>query len=1712
MNKERWQQVEEIFNVVVDLPPVERESYLKKSCGEDAALRKDVEKLLKADEQAENFIESPVPMSHITRFFETTVMEAQSEIMSGRIIGQYKLLREIGRGGMGAVFLAERADKEFYQRVAIKLIKRGMDTDFILKRFRNERQILANLNHPNIARLLDGGTTDDGLPYFVMEYIEGKPVTRYCDAKRLTLDERLKLFRQVCAAIVNAHQNLVIHRDIKPGNILVTDGGVLKLLDFGIAKILNPELAHDTIEPTATAVRLMTPEYASPEQVRGEKITPASDQYSLGVLLYELITGHRPYRLKNYLPHEVARVICEEDPDRPSTAISRIEEIVGADKRPEFLTPELVCRNRNTTPETLRSAISKGLDDIVMQALNKDLNKRYESVEEFSADILRYLKGEPVRAARYTPTTDSNETYKPVEVKEQNSIAILPLKVLRLSSIDDTDGSNFLGVGLADALITRLSNIKSLTVRPTASVMKFSGDGADALAAGKELRVNFVLDGRMVQAGERVRVTVQLINIKTQAPQWAAQFDENLTDILSLQDVLSEQVAHEIIKNLSGAELAQLTKRGTDNAEAYEKYLRGRFHWHSYTEDGLAKAIRYFYEAIALDPNFAAAYSGVADYHTWLGMISVLQPTECFLAAKEAATKALELDDKLAEAHASLALVTWAYDWDLEKSGRHFKRAIQLNKNYTQAHEWYTYYLASQGRFDEAVREMKYALDIDPQSPQLHLMMGSVLHSARRFEEGARYIERAAELEPDNYLTLQAFGWLYPPLGKAREALAPCRKALNLSTNSPITILSLAHILIKLGETEEPKELLKRMHALEEHRFVSACNFAVFYAELGDNDKAFEYLNKMIDQREYWSQWLRVGPRFDPMRDDPRFAKVLERVKPLEKDTGAVRSSKTQIINTADEVTDDAVKVDTVEQVVPLAELKKEEKETRVPFYRRFSFPEWIVVTLSAVAFVLIVLHIYSQFRPSAPTGKAQRLTNNPATDMYPRVSPDGNKILFISARDGNSEVYIMNIDGSDVKRLTYNSTFEGFATWFPDGNKILVETASPISSSKNDFWIMNADGSNQTKIPRNEMHSSRPSVSPDGKQIAFASADDGKGPYDFNIWVMNVDGSNIRKLTDYYEFDSDPAWSPDGKQIAFIRATERGAFDIMIMNADGSNQKNITNTREVQETLPAWTPDGKQFAFARSLYDTRNNMEIWVMNVDGSNKRQITNSPEADTDPTWLPDNKRLVFQSKRDGNEEIYLVNTDDSEASGAANNSQQKSIAILPFKTDGNDETEKALSVGLPDALGAKLSEVKQLSVKRVIIINNVVLQEQKGPADIEYVVSGDLKRVGNNLQINARMTHLPDDKVLWAETFDQPFTNIATLQSAIADRILQALTIQLTDREAEQFKKRYTNNNEAYQLYLAGRYHLGKRTHEGIKNAISNFEQAAKLDANFALAYAGLADCYAIWNLYPPSPPDGFTRAKEYATKALALDDALAEAHTTLGFVKFYSERDWDGAEKEFRRAIELNSNYPTAHHWFALMLSAQGRHDEALGEIKQAEDIDAGSLTMKLAHGNMLIYAQRYDEAIQQYQNAILRDEGSLHAYMGLRRAYQLKGQYDEANATLQKERAFTSADEFQSLLSQAETEASTGRKTEASATLKKMLSLPNSAQRQHASMFTIVVIYSLLDDKDKAFKLLEQASKERRTELTMLKVHPQLDNLRSDTRFQELLRIEKLAQ
>ena len=415
MDAQRWQQVRALFESACDMESTERERVLSEACASDPDLREEVESILAGDETAPPLFEAPA-----AQLFPDLLEEPQSASMVGERIGLYELVKHIASGGMGRVYQAVSGDRPNGAKVAIKLIKRWMVTERTRTHFRIEREALEKLDHPNIAKLLESGITGKGHPFLVMEYVEGQPISRYCDTQKLSTHRRLRLFRDVCDAVQYAHQNLIVHRDLKPNNILVTAEGVCKLLDFGIAKMLDPERTTTGRDQTITAGRIMTPQYASPEQIRGEPIATTSDIYTLGVILYELLTGHSPYRPHRRLPHEIERTICEDDPQKPSTAIQRVVETVTADGSSRItLTPELVSRARAEHPDKLRRKLAGDLDAIVLKALRKEPQHRYASVEQFSEDIRRYLTAIPVMARRDTLR------YRTAKLARRNKTAVI---------------------------------------------------------------------------------------------------------------------------------------------------------------------------------------------------------------------------------------------------------------------------------------------------------------------------------------------------------------------------------------------------------------------------------------------------------------------------------------------------------------------------------------------------------------------------------------------------------------------------------------------------------------------------------------------------------------------------------------------------------------------------------------------------------------------------------------------------------------------------------------------------------------------------------------------------------------------------------------------------------------------------------------------------------------------------------------------------------------------------------------------------------------------------------------------------------------------------------------------------------------------------------------------------------------------------------------
>jgi eukaryotic-like serine/threonine-protein kinase len=1199
---ENWKKVEDLFELALQRPPEERQAFVEAESKGDEALRNQVQTLLLSLERAGGFMEASAFGVSLS---DTMIEETPSVI--GRRIGSYRIVKEIGRGGMGSVYLATRADDEFQKQVAIKLIKRGMDTDFIVKRFRNERQILATLDHPHIARLLDGGSTEDGLPYFVMEYVEGEPLYSYCENKRLAIVERLKLFRKVCSAVQYAHQNLIIHRDLKPSNVLVTDEGTPKLLDFGIAKLLNPDLAYHPLDPTTAAMRLMTPEYASPEQVRGEKLTAGSDVYALGIILYELLTDHRPYRLKNHSAQELAHVICEEEPQLPSVVVNIIEVFGGIEgEEPIEITPTSVAKARRTTPEQLKRELAGSLDNITLKALQKDVANRYASAEDFSEDIGRFLEGHPISAPSYFPQMRQMALTAAEPITSNRSIAVLPFQVLRV----EQKGEEFLGMGLSDAIITKLSNIQRIIVRPTSAVIKYFDGTHNVLAAGQELNVGYVLDGRIQRAGDRIRVTVQLISIRDGQPVWAAKFDENYTDIFAVEDSISEQVAHALVPQLSGEERELLLRRETENASAYQAYLKGRYLWNRFTPEDFAKAAEQFREAIALDPNYAQAHVGIADYYNWAAIFGMGPPDSNFPQAKQAAIRALEIDETLAEAHAALAFTNLCYDWEWFAAEQRFRRSIELNNNYGPAHQWYSNLLAAQGRFDEAIAEIKRALEINPLSLMDRSITGWTYYHARQYERAEQELKAALEIDRNFSNCHLMLGFVYERMGRYSEAIAEAKIAQDMMAGSVIPLWVLGYAFASAGKHEEAREKLEQLKNRAQRTYVSPYFVALLHTGLGEYEQAFQWLDRAVESRDEWLLWLGTEPKLDPLRSDARFDELLEKVGLKAEQISHVLSHTTGSTFEFVSSTGGNARSRTGELPAPslsdaVVAFHKDHKRERAWFAGIA-----VGLTLAVVGFFAY----YKFFRRTPVLARFQTVQIEKLTAFGNiadvSLSPDGKYLAYVMEEAGKQGLWVRQTAIANSTRIVAPTgvTYRG-VTFSPDGNYIYYVFAEP-DAKDGTLARVPAFGGSVRELKKDV--DSPISLSPDSKRIAFIRSNPEKG--EDVLFTATEDGSSETpissiKFPQHFSLRSAPAWSPDGKQIALVSevADEAGFYSkLSTFNVDSKSEKVISSRRWLEMDDIGWVPDGSGLIVS-AQDNTSPFYHLWFVDPVRNQDRKIT-------------------------------------------------------------------------------------------------------------------------------------------------------------------------------------------------------------------------------------------------------------------------------------------------------------------------------------------------------------------------------------------------------------------------------------------------------------------------------------------------------------------------
>ena len=918
MKPERWQQLDQLFHSALQLEPRERSAFLDEVCAGDEALRKQVEALLAAHEEAGSFIESPA-MEVEARGVAADQGGAKTELPVGETVSHYRIISLLGSGGMGDVYLAQ--DTILNRQVALKLLPEYFTRDRDrLRRFQQEARAASALNHPNIITIYEIGQVDER-HFIATEFIDGATLRqnffgegRHTSGKPLRLREVLDIAIQTADALAAAHEAAIVHRDIKPENIMVRRrDGYVKVLDFGLAKLTQgPEVPVDPEGPTRTQVKtdagvvMGTARYMSPEQARAEKVDARTDIWSLGVVLYEMVGGCAPFERST--PSEVIALILEREP------------------------PPLARYARDVPPE---------LERIVIKALTKDREERYQTAKDLLVDLRRLRQRLEVEAeiARTSQPGENNEegavassseetaaatarvatvatgdaavahstssaAYLVKEIKLHNRGALIILAVLIASIIgvyfaysryaggtgagtirsvavlpfenktNDPD-SEYLSDGISESLINSLSQLPGMKVIARNSSFKYKNKEVDLQEVASTLGVDAILTGRVTQRGDNLVISAELVNARDKTQLWGEQYNRKATDVFQVQSDISRDIAQKLRLRLTAAGQQQLARQEKVNPQAYELLLRGQFFGRKNGPENHKKAVQYYQQAINVDPTYALAYASLSSTYVILCWTSILDPKEFMPKAEAAAQKSLELDEGLPDGHYALANLKRSV-WDWATAEHEYKRAIELDPNLAAAHNFYSLYLMTVGRYDEAVAEAKLARELDPLYIRANVQVGNVLGAARRYDEAMESVKKTLELDPNFSPTHSLLGYIYTGKEMYAEAIAEFQKSIQLRGEDPTGLIYLGAAYAKAGERGKAQEILKRLQTTRE--YVSPTELSILYVALGKREEAFASLEKAYAVHDLQLGNIRVDASYDSLREDPRFKDLMRRV------------------------------------------------------------------------------------------------------------------------------------------------------------------------------------------------------------------------------------------------------------------------------------------------------------------------------------------------------------------------------------------------------------------------------------------------------------------------------------------------------------------------------------------------------------------------------------------------------------------------------------------------------------------------------------------------------------------------------------------------------------------------------------------------------------------------------------------------------------------
>lgn len=761
---------------------------------------------------------------------------------AGARLGRYEIRSQLGTGGMGEVYLAQ--DTGLDRKVALKILPPDLAEDNDrMSRFVREAKSASALNHPNILTIHEIGEVD-GLHFIATEYIEGETLKSRLERETLSLKSTLDIALQVASALDAAHRAGIVHRDIKPDNIMVRSDGIVKLLDFGLLKLTAAQTAEVDSEGqtklqvrTSAGVIMGTTAYMSPEQARGLEMDARTDIWSFGCVLYEMLANQQAFHGET-MTDVLANIIHRE--------------------------PSSIVAHRRDTPAELERIIAK--------TVRKNRDERYQSAKELfddlqqlhtrllvEAEILRSGEGERVSQIQPSPFL--------------SSIAVLPFT--NLSAEKDNE---YFSEGLTDEIIMNLSKLKMLKVISRGSSMRYVKEGKTHQQTANDLGVQYLLEGSVRRYGSDLRITAQLVDAFRDEYIWAETYRGTMSDIFDIQEKVAAEIAQALQLRLSPAEKQNLKRRPTENTGAYQLYLQGRFFWNKRSQEGLKTAIKYFEAAIERDPHYAVAWAGIADSYSLLGEFGNIPRKELYPKARAAVNKALEIDNRLAEVHTSLASILMLSEWDWANSEKEFKLALELNPNYATARHWYSQWLLNMGRLEESLEMISRAAELDPVSQAILKDKGLALYYNRQYDEALELATKTLELDPNYAAAHRLLSLAYQAKGMFDEALIEHEKWAALTGNKVEAAVNLAQLYAVSGKFEEARRLIE---GVERDRLLTDQMYrglALVHLALGETDLAFKYLEESCERHEEALLSLKVDPKVDGLRSDPRFTELLKKI------------------------------------------------------------------------------------------------------------------------------------------------------------------------------------------------------------------------------------------------------------------------------------------------------------------------------------------------------------------------------------------------------------------------------------------------------------------------------------------------------------------------------------------------------------------------------------------------------------------------------------------------------------------------------------------------------------------------------------------------------------------------------------------------------------------------------------------------------------------